>query len=287
MELGVERSPRELDTVVVRRLAARAVDSIRRWSRWYMNYCCRDDYGAMATDTSAWAGVHYFASREPEEKGPLTWPEGNGWITKRLLRALGRFRAHGPDGAAHRARRGTRYVVPRRSVRYVAEAVIFAAPTFLAQYLIEGFGPSPRFEYSPWLTANLTLDRPPRGAGPLDRAWDNVVAHSPTLGYVDATHHDFAPPGGSHGVDLLLGAGGRIATCESRSCCCRKIGAIGARRSCTIWSVCIPMCGRAYRVSTSCAWGMPWRGRWWGRSSTPDAGSWRVGGAGCGSRIQT
>ena len=38
---------------------------------WYVNYACRDDYGALATDTSAWAGIHYFASREPEEKGPL------------------------------------------------------------------------------------------------------------------------------------------------------------------------------------------------------------------------
>jgi hypothetical protein len=52
---------------------------------WYINYACRDDYGALAGDTSAWAGVHYFASREPDEKGPLTWPEGNGWITRRLL----------------------------------------------------------------------------------------------------------------------------------------------------------------------------------------------------------
>src|SRR5262249_43551850 len=56
-----------------------------RLLNWYMNYACRDDYGALAKDTSAWAGIHYFASREAEEKGPLTWPEGNGWITRRLL----------------------------------------------------------------------------------------------------------------------------------------------------------------------------------------------------------
>src|SRR5205085_941710 len=30
---------------------------------WYVNYACRDDYGALAQDTSAWAGVHYFAAR--------------------------------------------------------------------------------------------------------------------------------------------------------------------------------------------------------------------------------
>ena len=38
--------------------------------------------------------------------------------------------------------------------------MIYAAPSFLAPYLIEGFAPLPRFEYSPWLTANLTVDRP-------------------------------------------------------------------------------------------------------------------------------
>ncbi|HET7259125.1 MAG TPA: hypothetical protein VFI75_05355, partial [Candidatus Acidoferrum sp.] len=54
-----------------------------------MNYACRDDYGALAKDTSAWAGIHYFSSREAEEKGPLTWPEGNGWITRRLLERVG------------------------------------------------------------------------------------------------------------------------------------------------------------------------------------------------------
>ena len=52
---------------------------------WYVNYACRDDYGALARDTSAWAGIHYFASREPDDKGPLTWPEGNGWIARRLI----------------------------------------------------------------------------------------------------------------------------------------------------------------------------------------------------------
>src|SRR3954468_4703577 len=31
---------------------------------WYANYVCRDDYGAMASDVSAWAGLHYFASRD-------------------------------------------------------------------------------------------------------------------------------------------------------------------------------------------------------------------------------
>jgi len=66
--------------------------------------------------------------------------------------------------------------------------VIFAAPTFLAPYVIEGFPRLSAFEYSPWLTANLTLERPPSGASTVERAWDNVVMNSPTLGYVDAAH---------------------------------------------------------------------------------------------------
>ena len=59
------------------------------WLRWSIDYGCRDDYGARAEATSAWAGLHYFASRERQEIGPLTWPEGNGWITNRLLERVG------------------------------------------------------------------------------------------------------------------------------------------------------------------------------------------------------
>src|SRR5262249_43822993 len=31
--------------------------------RWYVNYCCKDDYGSTIDDVSAWAGIHYFAGR--------------------------------------------------------------------------------------------------------------------------------------------------------------------------------------------------------------------------------
>ena len=56
--------------------------------RWYLDYCCRDDYGAGMARVSAWAGLHYFASRHgfhapgeavaEDREGVLTWPEGNG-----------------------------------------------------------------------------------------------------------------------------------------------------------------------------------------------------------------
>ena len=44
-----------------RRLAAQGIDAPAL--RWYIDYCCRDDYGAGAAQVSAWAGLHYFASR--------------------------------------------------------------------------------------------------------------------------------------------------------------------------------------------------------------------------------
>ena len=68
----------------------------------YLDYCCRDDYGAGLAEVSAWAGVHYFASRhgfvapgdgEANEAGTareavFTWPEGNAWLTQRLAALL-------------------------------------------------------------------------------------------------------------------------------------------------------------------------------------------------------
>jgi phytoene dehydrogenase-like protein len=153
---------------------------------WYMNYACRDDYGALAKDTSAWAGIHYFSSREAEEKGPLTWPEGNGWITRRLLERVGENVR--TNQMVHRITSGPRGItVEAGNTLFQSEFVIFAAPTFLAPYIVDDFQPLHDFTYSPWLTANLTLDRLPdaRGAEP---TWDTVFLDSPTLGYVDATH---------------------------------------------------------------------------------------------------
>jgi len=185
MQLGLSTRTQSLDQLSFRDwLRAQGIDS--RLVNWYMNYCCRDDYGALASETSAWAGIHYFASREPEERGPLTWPEGNGWIVRRLLERVGGFVRSG-EMVHHISPLGRGYRVLSGDTEYHAECLIFAAPTFLAPYLIEGFAPLREFEYSPWLTANLTLDHLPESYAK-DATWDNVVMDSPTLGYVDATH---------------------------------------------------------------------------------------------------
>lgn len=175
----------ELDTRSMRDwLDGEGLDSL--WLRWWVDYACRDDYGALADHVSAWAGVHYFASRAENEDGPLTWPEGNGWIVAQLARRLGdRLRTGQP--VTRIARAGTSWRVATPTTTWTAQAVIFAAPLWIAPWIVEGWQGPTAIETSPWLVANLTLDRWPaeRDVPP---AWDNVIYDSPSLGYVIATH---------------------------------------------------------------------------------------------------
>jgi glycine/D-amino acid oxidase-like deaminating enzyme len=159
--------------------------------KWYADYACRDDYGALASETSAWAGVHYFASRQKEEQGPLTWPAGNGWIVRQLLRKLDRHvRTDAAVVLIERDGRG--WKVSTRDTTYRCDSVIYSAPRHLAPYVIrEMAGQRTKFVYSPWLTANLTLERWPKNVG-VEPAWDNVIYGSPALGYVVATHQSLA-----------------------------------------------------------------------------------------------
>ena len=85
--------------------------------RWYLDYCCRDDYGAGIAQVSAWAGVHYFAGRwgraaNADDNGLLTWPGGLSPIAEGLAAR-----------AADRRRPGTAVSVRVRDGR--AEALCF------------------------------------------------------------------------------------------------------------------------------------------------------------------
>jgi protoporphyrinogen oxidase len=156
--------------------------------RWYVEYGCRDDYGSSLVETSAWAGIHYFAARPSEEVGPITWPAGNGWLAQRLLKKLA---AHVKTGVpVFRAQRlQQKWSVLAGDTEYQCKHLVWAAPTFLASYIVEGVAKPKSFTYSPWLVANLTLDRSPRDAAEDRRAWDNVLLDSPSLGYVIANHN--------------------------------------------------------------------------------------------------
>lgn len=168
--------------------------------RWWVEYGTRDDYGASLTQASAWAAVHYFAARDDDETGPLTWPEGNDFLVRELTKRLGaradsRGRARLLTNApvVHLERRGTRWIVDTPRLQVEADAVIWAAPLFLLPRVASIVSLPVTLEYAPWVVANLVLDTVPaeRGA-PL--AWDNVIYGSASLGYVNAQHQLLGAP---------------------------------------------------------------------------------------------
>jgi len=176
--------------------------------RWYLDYCCRDDYGAGLAEVSAWAGLHYFASRHgfhppgdpsPQEReAVLTWPEGNAWLTRRMADALGP-RLH-TGRTVLRVRPGRHEVEvlawnesTQTPERWVADQVVLATPLFIAQRLIEQppaalQAASAQAQYAPWLVTNLLLKAPLLDRLGVPPAWDNVVYGSAALGYVNARH---------------------------------------------------------------------------------------------------
>ena len=181
-------------------LAQNAYDSAPL--RWYVDYCCRDDYGAGSAQVSAWAGIHYFASRNAraanaDRDAVFTWPEGNGWLVRRIAEPVrDRIRTgcivFNIESDADGARVDYFDLAAGKSIRLRAQRIICAAPRFIAQRFIRGIAPATGLEYSPWMVANITLDSLPAGHGaPL--AWDNVARDSRSLGYVVATHQHLHP----------------------------------------------------------------------------------------------
>ena len=199
--------------------------------RWYLDYCCRDDYGAGAAQVSAWAGLHYFASRHgfrapggdsssgiDSGEGILTWPEGNAWVAERMAAPFAERLQ--PGRVALRVREGRNDVsvdtwnaATTQHERWVAPGVVLATPLFIAARLLEA-PPSALVEaaasmrYAPWLVANLQLgaaldDHP--GAPP---SWDNVPYGDAGLGYVDAMHQSTRPFAGPTVLTVYRELGG-------------------------------------------------------------------------------
>ncbi|HEY2254582.1 MAG TPA: FAD-dependent oxidoreductase [Variovorax sp.] len=182
--------------------------------RWYLDYCCRDDYGAGMDQVSAWAGIHYFASRHgfhapgdealDHDEPVLTWPEGNAWLARRLAGPLGdRLKQSHAVTRIAETRSGVEVdafdFAARASVRWQAERCIVALPVFIAARVVENPPQVLRdagaaLRHAPWLVANLHIRAPlfddPRGAAP---SWDNVLYGTPGLGYVDARHQALDP----------------------------------------------------------------------------------------------
>ncbi len=176
--------------------------------RWYLDYCCRDDYGAGIDTVSAFAGIHYFAARHgfsapgeggADKEGVLTWPQGNAYLTQAMAAPL-KDRLHTAqvilrieeiksgvivDALDSASGQVQRWLCERCIVAlplHVAARVVASAPDFLKQAAASTV-------HSSWWVANIhisaALHDDGKGAFP---SWDNVIYGSKGLGYVDAMH---------------------------------------------------------------------------------------------------
>jgi monoamine oxidase len=196
--------------------------------RWYLDYCCRDDFGAGTQQVSAWAGLHYFASRHgfrppggdagEERDAVLTWPQGNGWLTERLASPVrdrvlpGRValrvaeERHGVDvdlwdAATQSVERWRVGQVVLALPLFVALRVLVSPPQALRQIV-------PAMRHAPWLVANLQLAQPLDERPGAPASWDNVVYGSAALGYVDAMHQNTRPYAGPTVLTAYWALGG-------------------------------------------------------------------------------
>jgi hypothetical protein len=167
---------------------------------WYLNYCCKDDYGQQISLVSAWAGLHYFASRRgkaanAEDNAVLTWLDGNGWLMRKL----------GEELEPHIRKNQLCYqlsfttdhkvlinVVDSRTnltSSIIADKIILATPQYVNKKLLTGLKRSfvdyDKFNYSPWFIANITVSQIPQSKG-FGLCWDNVTYNTRSVGYVNA-----------------------------------------------------------------------------------------------------
>ncbi|HEY0200528.1 MAG TPA: hypothetical protein VGC24_02425, partial [Burkholderiaceae bacterium] len=131
-----------------------------------------------------------------------TWPEGNGWLARRLALPCGDRIATGRTVLRIReVREGVEVDAwnhaTQQTERWRARHCIVALPVFVAARVVEGapafLRAAARTPHAAWVVANIRLraplaDRP--GAAP---AWDNMLYGAPSLGYVDARHQSLDP----------------------------------------------------------------------------------------------
>lgn len=197
--------------------------SFRQWAEqegyrsptlhWYLDYSCRDDYGAGYGEVSAWAGLHYFCSRggEAENAGPgewLTWPGGLQPLVSLMDKAAGQRRRDGTVASLRAVAKGVEAQCfafeggKVRSFTVRARKAVCAMPLFVASRVLDlrpyGFDPEKDMPpYAPWMVSNFLMNRFPPELPDQPLSWDNIIYQGRGLGYVVSTHQDIrvTPPG--------------------------------------------------------------------------------------------
>jgi hypothetical protein len=210
--IPVDRSSTDPQFTALDRITARQWLHSRNFHseklHWYLDYVCRDDFGGTIDQVSAWAAVHYFASRTGHAANAdpgvvLTWPNGNGWLTGQLRKPIaGNIRTDHLAWNVVPAQEGGVHIdaydfKANQSIRFQATKAIVCTPWFITRKIVQPLSQENDFpiEYGPWVSANLTLRELPTGPG-CRPAWDNVFYNSRSLGYVVATHQNLAQPKG-------------------------------------------------------------------------------------------
>lgn len=182
---------------------------------WYLNYACRDDYGAEYDRISAWAGLHYFASRAGKARNAdsgavLTWPDGLHNLVRQLeTRIRGPHHGQRPrivSGFAINVKEqrdgvtvlcGNAAGPKMKTFTIQAQKVVCAMPLFVAARVVEGMSDygfdaaKHQPQNAPWLVSNFVLNQfPPEEPNGPPLAWDNVVYGGKGLGYVVSTHQN-------------------------------------------------------------------------------------------------
>lgn len=177
---------------------------------WYLNYCCRDDYGIGLEQTSAWAGLHYFAARNNGSDAVLTWPNGLAHLSRAIEKHTGLLQAAAPDAApghpqalaasataideqADHVRVQLYLHEQRQTVTVRARRVIAAMPLNIAARITAraqdyGLAADTLPPQVPWLVSNFVLRAFPREHKDFPLAWDNVAYQGTGLGYVSAAN---------------------------------------------------------------------------------------------------
>jgi hypothetical protein len=180
---------------------------------WYVDYCCRDDYGTGYGEVSAWAGLHYFCARggvasNAADGAWLTWPGGLDPVAAALDRAAGSRRKAGTAVRVETDRKGVSVLcfglANGQAASYTVRArkLICAMPLFVAARVVPamreiGFDPALHLpQQAPWMVTNFLMRALPEELPHAPLSWDNVVYGGKGLGYVVSTHQDIrvTPP---------------------------------------------------------------------------------------------
>ncbi|MEY5048590.1 MAG: hypothetical protein RLZZ175_1949 [Bacteroidota bacterium] len=174
---------------------------------WYLDYCCKDDFGIGIDEISAWVALHYFAGRKgkaanAESSEVLTWQNGNGFLMEKLLEKVKRnLKSQSLVYAVNKV--NNQFVVKyfddttQQCNSIICESVIFACPQFVLKHLQTNVHEliarqKLDIDYTSWLVATCKVKNELLSTGGYGLAWDNVKFGAPNLGYVVSNHQEIA-----------------------------------------------------------------------------------------------